>query len=94
MESGPESERHDIATNLEWALRVGEVNLRVLDLLDIGHKERFGIPTPTSVNSVPLPGKVLTLRNKRCIIVWVLKLYIKLRNQFLNMSSLILYPRV
>jgi len=56
--SGPDSERRDLGANLAMALQVGEVNLRVLELLDRGHRRQFGIPDPYIVNATPIPGKV------------------------------------
>ena len=40
----------DLDSLLELVLRCGEVNLRVMQLLDEGHTERFGAPTPTQVD--------------------------------------------
>ena len=39
----------DMASLLEMVLECGRVNLRVMELLDQGHTERFGCPTPTTV---------------------------------------------
>ena len=55
---GPEEEQRDLGKNLNLALRVGEFNLRGLELLDQGHKEKFGVPSPTTVRTSPVPGKV------------------------------------
>lgn len=57
---GPEEERKDLGKNLALALRVGEFNLKGLALLDSGHREKFGIPSPTNVRTTPVPGKVDT----------------------------------
>jgi hydroxylamine reductase len=40
----------DVPTLLEIALEVGQKNLRVMQLLDEGHVERFGKPAPVSVS--------------------------------------------
>ena len=56
---GPESERHDLETTWQWALKVGENNLKGLSLLDKAHQKRFGVPTPTQVSTTPVPGKVV-----------------------------------
>jgi len=39
----------DLESLLEMVLKCGEMNLRVMQLLDEGHSERFGTPTPTTV---------------------------------------------
>ncbi len=54
-------DRHDLSLN-DWvalALKVGEVNLRVMELLDHGHTDTFGHPVPTSVPLEPRPGKAI-----------------------------------
>ena len=58
LTSGTEEERHDLTTNLKLALKVGEINLRVMELLDKGHRKQLGIPAPSTVNRAPVPGKV------------------------------------
>jgi len=44
---------------LGLALKVGEANMRVLELLDNGHTARFGNPTPATVRTTPIPGKAI-----------------------------------
>ena len=44
------------------AIEVGTVNLRVMELLDRGHRKQFGIPSPYTVHTAPIPGKVHSLR--------------------------------
>lgn len=39
----------DMASLLELVLECGHKNLRVMELLDAGHTEKFGTPTPTTV---------------------------------------------
>lgn len=39
----------DLESLLELVLRCGQMNLRVMELLDEGHTEQFGQPAPTSV---------------------------------------------
>ncbi|CAH1802338.1 unnamed protein product [Owenia fusiformis] len=56
---GPEDMRHDLAHNLGLALKVGEMNLKGLELLDKGHKLKFGNPTPHEVSTAPVPGKAI-----------------------------------
>ncbi len=41
------------------ALRVGEVNLRAMEMLDQGHTETFGHPVPTPVRVTPVKGKAI-----------------------------------
>ena len=55
---GDKSERHSLTANLQVALKVGETNLRVLELLDRGHRRQFGVPSPTKLHTLPKPGKV------------------------------------
>ena len=57
---GDETERRDLGANLGLALKVGEVNIRVMELLDKGHCTRFGSPEPTAVSLIPTEGKVRT----------------------------------
>ncbi len=44
---------------LGMALRVGEVNLKVMGLLDAAHTETFGHPEPTPVRITPKAGKAI-----------------------------------
>lgn len=41
------------------ALKVGEVNLRAMELLDAGHTTQFGHPVPTTVPIAPRQGKAI-----------------------------------
>jgi hydroxylamine reductase len=41
------------------ALKVGEINLRTIELLDAGHTETYGHPVPTSVPLGHCPGKAI-----------------------------------
>lgn len=52
----------DIPTLLELVLECGRQNLRVMELLDQGHTERFGTPKPTVVTegTVAGPGILVT----------------------------------
>jgi hydroxylamine reductase len=43
------------------ALRVGEVNLRAMEMLDQGHTEAFGHPVPTPVRVTPVMGKAILI---------------------------------
>lgn len=54
-------ERQDLSLE-EWvtlALKVGEVNLRTMALLDAGHTETYGHPVPTPVPLNPRLGKAI-----------------------------------
>ena len=44
---------------LQFALKVGEMNLRAMELLDAGHTTTYGDPTPTVVPLNPRPGKAI-----------------------------------
>lgn len=54
-------DRQDLALN-DWvalALKVGEINLRTMELLDAGNTTTFGHPVPTAVPLNPRAGKAL-----------------------------------
>ncbi len=54
-------DRQDLTLG-DWvnlALKVGEINLRTMELLDAGHTGTYGHPTPTVVNLNPRVGKAL-----------------------------------
>ncbi|CAG9467320.1 unnamed protein product [Pedinophyceae sp. YPF-701] len=55
--AAPESS--DAAAVLAMAMRVGEVNGRVLQLLDEEHTKTFGNPAPHEVSTVPQEGKCI-----------------------------------
>ncbi|SRR6266702_2762626 len=44
---------------LAYALKVGELNLRVMELLDKANTDAFGHPTPTPVRIHPVAGKAI-----------------------------------
>ncbi len=46
-------------TLLGLCLRCGEVNLKVMELLDAAHTDTFGHPQPTPVRTTPLKGKAI-----------------------------------
>ena len=50
---------HDVDALLAMALEVGEVNLRVMELLDRGNTETYGHPEPTQVRLDPVAGKAI-----------------------------------
>lgn len=55
--SHPDS--NSVPAVLERALKVGECNFRVMQLLSEAHSDTFGHPTPTSVTVGPQPGKAI-----------------------------------
>ena len=52
---------HGVDALLGMALRVGEVNLRVMEMLDTGHTETLGHPEPTAVRTTPVKGKAILI---------------------------------
>ena len=50
---------HTAEELLAWCLRCGDVNLRVMELLDGAHVSRFGDPEPTRVRIEPMKGKAI-----------------------------------
>jgi hydroxylamine reductase len=44
---------------LGWALKTGELNLRVMELLDTANTSTYGHPTPTQVRVTPVAGKCI-----------------------------------
>jgi hydroxylamine reductase len=46
---------------LEWALKTGELNLRVMELLDAANTGTYGHPTPTPVRVTPVKGKAIVV---------------------------------
>lgn len=48
-----------VPTLLQACLKAGEVNLRVMELLDQAHTDTFGHPEPTHVNQAPVAGKAI-----------------------------------
>lgn len=54
-------DRQDLTLG-DWvgiALKVGEMNLRAMELLDLGHTSTYGHPTPTPVPLTPRLGKAI-----------------------------------
>lgn len=51
----------DIQALLAMALRVGEINLRVMELLDAAHTGTYGHPKPTKVRITPVKGKAIVV---------------------------------
>jgi len=46
---------------LELSLECGQVNYRVMELLDEGHRDHFGAPQPTQVQIDPVKGKCILI---------------------------------
>ena len=44
---------------LGWVLKAGELNLRVMEMLDRANTETYGHPEPTTVNVRPVKGKAI-----------------------------------
>jgi hydroxylamine reductase len=42
-----------------WAMKAGELNLKVMELLDAAHTGSYGHPEPTEVRVTPLKGKAI-----------------------------------
>ncbi|MGQ9732927.1 MAG: hydroxylamine reductase [Candidatus Zipacnadales bacterium] len=49
----------DLDTLVRMALKVGEVNLRVMELLDLANTGAYGDPEPTQVQVTPVKGKAI-----------------------------------
>ncbi|NGX27876.1 MAG: Hydroxylamine reductase [Candidatus Anoxychlamydiales bacterium] len=52
-------DEYDLNEILEKALKVGEINLKVMELLDLAHTSRFDHPTPTKVSILAKKGKAI-----------------------------------
>jgi hydroxylamine reductase len=46
---------------LGWALKVGELNLKIMELLDATHVKIYGNPEPTAVRITPVKGKCIVV---------------------------------
>ncbi|MHC4237588.1 MAG: anaerobic carbon-monoxide dehydrogenase catalytic subunit, partial [Planctomycetota bacterium] len=49
----------DVDALVSMAMRVGEVNLKVMELLDTGNTQTYGHPEPTVVRVTPVAGKAI-----------------------------------
>ncbi len=49
----------NVDTILSWVLKMGELNLRVMEMLDRANTETYGHPEPTVVNVRPIKGKAI-----------------------------------
>lgn len=52
-------EKQSVSELVGLALEVGGANVRTMEILNEGHKARFGVPEPTQVSTVPEPGKCI-----------------------------------
>ena len=50
---------NDVDALVSMAMRVGEVNLKVMELLDTGNTQTYGHPEPTVVRVTPVAGKAI-----------------------------------
>lgn len=57
--SSPKSK--EVPEVLAMAMRVGECNYTVMEMLSNAHSNTFGHPTPTSVDLAPKPGKAILI---------------------------------
>jgi hydroxylamine reductase len=53
------NEKYDINELINYNMRCGEVNLRVMELLDDAHTSTYGHPVPTKVRITPVKGKAI-----------------------------------
>ena len=51
----------DLTFYLGLCLKIGEINVKVLELLDRSHTQLFGNPEPTMVSNIPKEGKCILL---------------------------------
>jgi len=55
------NEKYDINELINYVMRCGEVNLRVMELLDEAHTSTYGHPVPTKVRITPIKGKAIVV---------------------------------
>jgi hydroxylamine reductase len=53
------NEKYDINELINYNMKCGEVNLRVMELLDDAHTSTYGHPVPTKVRITPVKGKAI-----------------------------------
>ncbi len=51
----------DIDTLVAMAMKVGEINLIVMEMLDRAHTETYGHPVPTKLRTTPVKGKAILI---------------------------------
>jgi len=54
-------DRASLEDALAWSLRVGELNLRAMELLDTANTRAYGHPRPTKVRVTPIKGKAIVV---------------------------------
>lgn len=52
-------EKHSVEELFSWNMKCGEVNLRVMELLDAANTGAYGHPVPTKVRITPVKGKAI-----------------------------------
>ncbi len=52
-------EKHTVEELFSWNMKCGEVNLRVMELLDSANTGAYGHPVPTQVRITPVKGKAI-----------------------------------
>jgi len=62
----------DMDTLLGYCLKCGEMNLRVMQMLDEGHVERFGKPAPTTVTEGTRAGPGILITGHDLLDLWEL----------------------
>ena len=55
------SKSKDVGALLGAAMRVGQLNLKVMELLDKGSTEKYGHPVPTNVRTTAVAGKCIAV---------------------------------
>jgi hydroxylamine reductase len=60
----------DLNAMLEFCLKCGEMNLRVMELLDEGHVETFGKPAPTKVKEGTQAGPGILITGHDLLDLW------------------------
>ena len=62
----------DLETLLEYCMKCGEMNLRVMEMLDAGHVEKFGKPAPVSVKEGTSTGPGILVTGHDLVDLWEL----------------------
>lgn len=66
------SKPEDIGVLLDTCLKIGDMNLKIMELLDAGHRDNFGIPEPTQVRVTPVKGKAILVSGHDIIDLYAL----------------------
>jgi hydroxylamine reductase len=51
----------DMGALLECSMEIGQMNFKVMSILDLGETEKYGHPTPTQVNVRPVAGQCILI---------------------------------